>query len=208
MKKIVVGIVMAATAFSVQAGEIANWDNNDLSGAEATAAADDSIANLASTPTLSRSGPANTYANTYNMRGTDDASLADALSTGNYISWTVEAASGFAVSMSDIFLRLDAANSLSGARDFALFSSATGFLAGDELDAWTIGGGGSGSSTYGTHTVTLSGVSDLQNSTAAIEFRLVAWGAGSGYDQTAIGRGFSTTTSEDDLTLNGTVTAL
>jgi len=70
--------------------------------------------------------------------------LAAAITANRYIAFTLTADSGYHFnSFEDIFVRLEA-NNISNGREVALFSSATGFSAGDQLWEIDLYDGGTG----------------------------------------------------------------
>lgn len=141
------------------------------------------------------------------MRSGNEASLAAAISANRYFAFTLTAESGyFFDGFEEIFIRLEA-NNISQGRQVALFSSATGFAAGDQLWEIDLYDGGAGPGQWSTHTIDLLGTSALQNPLSTVEFRLYNWGSSGAWNALAVGRGFVTNGTED-LRIEGSVSVV
>ncbi len=141
------------------------------------------------------------YLDTFSMRNNQQANLTDAISATNYISWVIEPEAGKQVSIDQLFIRISAVNAgpPNEPRQIALFSSATGFEAGDALSTWSVPG------VNISHTVDLVGVQALKGLAEPVEFRIVAWAAGDEFQNTGIGRAFESEPIGPSLIVSGLV---
>lgn len=190
------------------ASMLAVWENDHLSGTPASTVAGEAPSGGFMHPDLTeaimtRGSNASTYTNAFAMRSGDEATLADAINANRYIAVTLTADDGlYFDSFSEFFVRLEA-NNIGDGRSVALFSSATGFSNGDQLwetplaVQWT------------THTIDLTGVSELQNNTDlnTVEFRIYNWGSSSQWNALAVGRGFQVNGTED-LRITGSISVI
>lgn len=206
MKKMM--ILMAVALWSAQVGavDLASWNNDGSTGAEDSLTANDYHASLASAPELSRGAgtpfPEGGYKDTFCMSGCDLASLADAVESGRYISWTVNPSAGTPLKLSSVMLRLSAQNSGEKPVSVALLSSATGWTPADAIETWVVGGQGMDSAMNTEHEVSFGSVPALQAVTGPVEFRIYAWGAFSPYPQFGVGKPFDDD-GRDDLIIKG-----
>lgn len=186
------GSVVAGIAVSAaDAAVLASWENNDLTGPEASAPADVVDAGLAAAPALTRGAGLGTppYADTFSGSRAEESSLADAIADGDYFSWTMTADPGFELSLESLSLR---PSTQAASLTMVLFSSVDGFAAGGEIDTYTF----SGNNTQ--FTTDLSGLSNV----SSVEFRLVAFGSDNQFQQMGIGRAFNGN-ADDDLVISG-----
>jgi len=190
MKKILIGLMVAMVATCGFADLIATWDFTGFAGNEASAAGS-MLANMEAS-TLTRGGGLGATGNgdRFCANGFADT-LANALTGADYFTFTLEASSTYAFSLSSMVFNFQASGT--GPQSWALFSSVTGWNEVDVLENWAGVGNGV------TETADLSGVTALQSASSAIEFRVYGYGA-SGTGGTG---GFEGT--GDDIVVNGTV---
>lgn len=162
---------------------LASWDFQGVTTALVVNAGvqADHIAEASITRTIEFNGSSG-YQDTFSMRNNQQATLADAIDSGNFITWTIEPDEDFQISIQEFFIRMSAANTL---RDVALFSSVTGYEEGDQLVSWFIEGANV------IERIDLSSRAELRGLESAVEFRLVAWGAGNEFQNTGIGWAFN-----------------
>lgn len=162
---------------------LATWDFQGVT-TELLVNAGTSAANLAVaeiTRTVANNGSGG-YQDTFSMRENDQATLAAAIQHGSFITWTLEPEEDYQMTIQEIFIRMSAANT---ERQIALFSSVTGYDEGDQLASWSV----SGSNV--SEDFDLTSYTELRGLTSAVEFRLVAWGAGDEFQNTGIGWAFN-----------------
>jgi len=196
MKKLMIALAVLAVASIGYADLVATWDFNGFAGGEASAAGT-MLGNMDGS-TLTRGAGLNTAGNgnrfnAVSFSTADGGSLANALTTDDYFTFSLLASSGYEFSLDSLVINVQSSGS--GPQSWALFSSVGGFAAaGDAISDWSAVGNS-------TQTSTLSGVSGLQDVSSTIEFRVYGYGAtsssGSG--------GFEGT--GNDITVNGTVAA-
>ena len=187
------------------------YENNNVAVGDTSTPADSVPANIAAGAlSLPTTFPASNWPNvlTALQNNAGINSLATAISSGDYFTFTVTPDAGAVVSYSNLFVRTSlGANTQPAKTTFTLLSSLTGFTAGDALASFeneTLS-----ASTMGIqNNVDLSGVSALQNVAAgtAVEFRLYAHNTGANsMTRIGIGHGFWAGAVDDDLRLEGTV---
>ncbi len=168
MKKLLIGLMIVLVAGTASAATIASWDFLGATGLEATS--DGTMAGNMEQSVLSHgAGLGFSTANADSFNGTGFlATLAAAIAADDYFTFSLEASSIYAISISSIDFNLDASGS--GPQSWALFSSATGFDEVDALNNWVSVGPSS-------QTATLSGVPELQDVSSLIEFRVYGYEA-------------------------------
>ncbi|HMP77718.1 MAG TPA: hypothetical protein PKE12_15590 [Kiritimatiellia bacterium] len=203
----VMSVVLAVVSFvAARADVLVVWENDHLAGNEASTIAGEAPSagswnvQLAAAPVLSRGpgGTATQYTNTFGMRNANAQSLADAIASNRYLTFTLTAQGGKAMNLTNIFARLQAQNATAYPVSFALMSDATGFGVGDEITIWTVGGTGNANDWLGQQrTFNLSGIPALQG-VSEVEFRIYIHGQQGGeFTQVGIGRAFQTNGSAD-----------
>lgn len=120
----------------------------------------------------------------------DKLSATDALTAKDYITFTVTPIYGKVISISSIQFK---AQSQNVARNFALYSSITGFGAGKELGVITSDG-----------SLKTINITQLNNISSPIEFRIAIYGVADAWTNASLGESGAHTTS--DLIVNGEVT--
>lgn len=207
MKKTVTTIAMVLiAAITVRADVLALWENDDVAGADLTAAVDTVHADLSSSVLSQAIGSAANWNDTLGAIHNAAAvnTLAAAITANDYFSFTVTPDAGKSVNYSDLFLRYSvAANVQPATTVFTLMSDVTGFTALDGIDTVSATHS-SGTSIVGTDTFDISGVAALQNVASSVEFRLYVHNASGNMTRVAIGHLFYGN-GTDDLVLNGTV---
>lgn len=210
MKKLflITAVLTAVGILNTQAAILAQWENNHLAGSEVSTTAGESAsggsydAGLASAPVISRgAGAISTgYADTFAFNRGHEVSLTDAITNDRYITFTLDLSGGNVMSISSLDINITSQNS---DVNFALFSSATGFSAGNVLS--TIAAAGTDTAIGGAlYSVDLSDQSALQNLSSALEMRFYYYGQASQWAQVGIGRAFNGD-STSDLVINGTL---
>ncbi len=168
MKKLLIGLMIAVVAGTASAATVASWDFAGAAGTEATS--DGSMAGNMEQSVLSHgAGLGYATSNPDSFNGTGFLStLTAALGADDYFTFSLEASTSYMLSVSSIDFNFDASGS--GPQSWALFSSVTGFNEGDVLNNWVSVGPSS-------QTATLSGVSELQDMTSLVEFRVYGYEA-------------------------------
>ncbi|GAB5560205.1 MAG: hypothetical protein SynsKO_18520 [Synoicihabitans sp.] len=195
----------------VHAQVVAGWDVEGLDVAETLTgpsysfSSTSTAANVTAALTLSSSVNPSTSADQYGFKvsGGDDgvsATLATAISDGNYFEFTLTAATGYELTLTSIEMNGGATSS--GAANVALLSSVDGFndssaiATATEVNSGT-GGFDTDSSGFG-NSITLSGAQ--YEGLQAISFRIYGWNISSGSGVTNL-----RSLSGDDLEVFGTV---
>lgn len=195
MKRFFAVSTIALMACSASAATVASWDFAGFAGNEATAGGNELTGMEDSV--LSRGSGISALANTdsFSASGFQAAggSLASALTANNYYTFTLEASATYSFSVSSIDFNFS--SSSDGPQSWALFSSVDGFAAiGDALIDW-----GHVGFDPNTQTATLSGVTELQNISGPIEFRVY------GYEASGDGGSGRFEGTGNDITVNGEV---
>jgi hypothetical protein len=190
----------------VAEAQLASWNTTPLAGNNVDAAAT-SLGTNVDSAMLARGAGATvvSYNNTFAMRNGNSADLATAISNDRYLSFTVDAGSGYALDVSSVFFRATSQDTtLTNIRNWSLFSDHTGFTTSDVLSTLAVTGGGAAPA---TQTVDLSANTALQG-VSSVEFRLYVWGLpNAAFAQNGIGRAFGATLG-DDLVVNGTTSVI
>jgi hypothetical protein len=179
--------------------QIAAWEIAGTSAATSNpkpASALDSFIDGASL-TLGSGITASSATDTFGGSGFNSTSLASAITGNQYLSFTLTPSSGYAVSLTSLSL-LSGVSTATTSFHGEVLSSATGFNSAASLHSYSFS-----STTAPLQSITLSGVSALQNVTGPVEFRIYGWRDTGG---TSTFRLRSLT--GNDLVLNGTVSAV
>lgn len=172
------------------------WDVNGTNAASSANLAGTVAANIsAGALTLGSGLTASSAASTFGGSDFEQANLANAINNQDYISFTITVATGFSLSLSSIDY-LAGKSSSTTTLSAVLTSDRTGFTAGDALDTYTFT-----NSSPALRSVTLSGITSLQNITGTVAFRL--YGVSSATDTFRIRNNLGA-----DLKINGSVTAV
>ena len=147
--------------------------------------------------TLGAGITASSAADTFGGSGFNSTALASAITGDQYLSFTISPTTGYAVSFTSLSL-LSGVSTATTSFHGEVLSSATGFDSGASLYSYSFS-----STSAPLQSITLSGVSALQNVTGPVEFRIYGWRDTGG---TSTFRLRSLTGS--DLVLNGTVSAV
>jgi len=223
MKKSMIRSIVATALVSatvVQAETLALWDNDNLvtatrSNAVDSVAADVSAGYLELGTGLAAPGVGNDgtpWDNALDAFIYDGVtSLASAIASGHYYSFTVTPNLDKQVDYGNIFARVtlnDAGDGAGSSMQVVLMSSATGFADGDEIGSFVAThapGQGATDVTVTTNSFDVGAVAALQNQPSAIEFRLYIVPTGGSYSRVAVGHIFSTEADPDDVRVIGTV---
>lgn len=217
MRKILVFLGLSFAVGASASGEIlAGWNPNGLAAPFPNPfVATTSAQHLQATPSLSLGAGVPELAPLNNAWGgnrLNATSLTTARSSDQYLGFTIAPQAGYELSFTGIDLRvrlisrvfadynvhLAWAYSIAGATDFTMIANST-------VNISTQTGEYDGTNGQLIAPLDLSGVSDLQNVTQSVEFRLYAWAeSGEGDFAFVIGR----SRGDDDLVLNGTVAAV
>lgn len=195
MKSLFVASMVAVMACSASAATVASWEFAGFAGNEATASGSE-LAGMENS-VLSRGSGISALANadSFSASGFQAAggSLASALAANNYYTFTLEASANYLFSVSSIDFNFS--SSSDGPQSWALFSSVNGFAdIGDALIDW-----GHVGFDPNAQTATLSGVTELQNISGPIEFRVY------GYEASGDGGSGRLEGTGNDITVNGEV---
>ncbi|MBI4623969.1 MAG: hypothetical protein HY736_12230 [Verrucomicrobia bacterium] len=182
-------------------GQIVAWDVSSQNAAATNplpASTLDSRFTSASL-TLGSGVVASDAGSTFGGSGFGQTSLAEAISGGDYLSFSLTPASGSTFSLSSMSLLFGVATATVTTNfNVALTSSASGFTAGNAL--WNFA---FGTASPGVQTITLSSFPSLQDLTLVVEFRLYGWRDVSGTTTFRI-----RSNSGNDLSVFGTVSAI
>jgi hypothetical protein len=187
------------TIASLARAQLATWE---ITGANASTtnpqAASTLGSNIASASlTLGSGATAASATDTFGGSGFTSTSLASAITAADYLSFTIAPAASYNLSITSITLNSGVSTAVTNFHG-ELLSSATGFTASNSLYSYSFASAGAP-----TQSITLSGVSALQNVSGAIEFRLYGWRDTAGTSTFKIRN-----LSGNDLTVNGSLTAI
>lgn len=133
----------------------------------------------------------------FSANGFNTTSLVAAISGGDYLSFTITPAAGYALNISSVSFNSGVSSAVTNF-NAALLSSATGFSPVGALHSYSFA-----TTTPPTQSITLSGTAALQNVTGALEFRLYGWRDSAGTSTFRL-----RTLSGYDLVVTGSVTAI
>jgi len=133
----------------------------------------------------------------FSANGFNTTSLAAAISGGDYLSFTITPAAGYALNISSVSFNSGVSSAVTNF-NVALLSSATDFSSAGVLHSYSFA-----TTTPPTQSITLSGTAALQNVTGALEFRLYGWRDSAGTSTFRL-----RTLSGSDLAVTGSVTAI
>lgn len=191
-------ITFLALTAAAQA-QLAVWNvNGQNAGATNPLAADPVGSGVASASiTLGSGVAASSAADTFGGTGFDTTSLASAIAIDDFLSITLTPGAGFALDLSNLSFNSGVGTAVTNF-NVSVQSSATGFSTGSSIASFSF-------STQGApaQSITLSGISELQGITSAIEFRLFGWRDSTGSSTFRI-----RDLSGSDLVINGTVSAI
>lgn len=133
----------------------------------------------------------------FSANGFNTTSLAAAISGGDYLSFTITPAAGYALNISSVSFNSGVSSAVTNF-NASLLSSATGFNPAGTLHSYSFA-----TTTPPTQSITLSGTAALQNVTGALEFRLYGWRDSAGTSTFRL-----RTLSGNDLVVTGSVSAI
>ncbi len=133
----------------------------------------------------------------FSANGFNTTSLSAAISGGDYLSFTITPAAGYALSISSVSLNSGVSTAVTNF-NASLLSSATGFNPAGALHSYSFA-----TTTPPNQSITLSGTAALQNVTGALEFRLYGWRDSAGTSTFRL-----RTLSGSDLVVSGSVNAI
>jgi hypothetical protein len=163
------GLLLASTITTARAQLVA-WNVSGINAGSTNPFSATTVGtNISSgSMTLGSGITASTGASSFGGSGFDTLSLTAAIAGNDYISFTLTPSSGFAFDASSLSLTFGLATAT--AFNVALLTSATGFSAGNAVWSFSFN-----TASPATQTVTLSGVSALQNVSSSTEFRLYGY---------------------------------
>ena len=203
-------LVLASNSASAEI--IVMFENDDVAASAPSAVADEVHVNASATVLLSAMNTNAGWPDALTVIQNNAAvnSLATAIGSDDYFSFSVTPNAGFLASLSslDLLYTLQA-NSLAATTEFSLLSSLTGFTDGSAIDTFsgsaTVSGANLGSGSFD-----ITGATALQNVSGgtAIEFRIYAHNTGANsMTRIGIGEAFAANLNSD-LVLNGTISAV
>jgi hypothetical protein len=133
----------------------------------------------------------------FSANGFNTTSLAAAISGGDYLSFTITPAAGYALNISSVSFNTGVSTAVTNF-NAALLSSVTGFNSAGALHSYSFA-----TTTPPAQSITLSGTAALQSVTGALEFRLYGWRDSSGTSTFRL-----RTLSGNDLVVTGSVSAI
>jgi hypothetical protein len=166
-----VAVSCAAWLTTTLSGQIVAWNVSGVNASANNPLVAGTLDGLLASATLSLGGGLTPSAttSTFGGSGFNQTSLAAAISTNDYLSFTVTPSANADLSLISISMLFGVASAVTNF-NVALTSNATGFTTGDAI--WTY----SFSTASPTiQTATLSGVTALQDLGSAVEFRLYGW---------------------------------
>lgn len=188
--------LFAAAWTNAEAQTLIAWDVAGINASSSPSYAGTTGTHIDSgTLTLGTGLTASSAANTFGGSDFNQASFTAAFTNQDYIAFTITAEAGYALSLTSIDY-LVGKSSGTTTLSAVLTSDRTGFTEAAALDTYTFS-----NSSPSLRSITLSGISSLQNITGTVEFRL--YGISSSTDTFRI-RNLSGT----DLAIKGTVTAV
>ncbi len=125
----------------------------------------------------------------------DEATLAGAITAGNYFSWALELEAGHKITVTSVVFRTESDSPMVS----ALLSDASGINASAVL--------GSNASGLNVATLDLSANSSLENVSGSLEFRLYGYAADSAYDRLVVGNAYAAGDG-DDIQIYGKIVAV
>jgi len=188
--------LIASTTLSAQ---LATWEVTGQNAAANNPLQATTLGSSISSASLSIGGgiTASGSVDTFGGSAFNTTTLADAITGGDYISFTISPDSEYAISVSSIAFNSGVSTAVTNF-NVALLSSITGFTSANSLLTYNFSSTGAPA-----QSITLSGVSLLQNVNNAIEFRLYGWRDSAGTSTFRI-----RSLSGNDLVINGSVTAV
>lgn len=180
-------------------GQLAAWE---ITGANAATTNPQSAGALAAhlssgSLTLGSGVTASNTTDFFSANGFNTTSLAAAISGGDYLSFTITPAAGYALNISSVSFNSGVSSAVTNF-NASLLSSATGFNTASALHSYSFA-----TTTPPTQSITLSGTIALQNVSGALEFRLYGWRDSAGTSTFRL-----RTLSGNDLVVTGSVTAI
>lgn len=192
------GCLMMATGPTVF-GQLAAWE---ITGANAATTNPQPASSLAAqvaggSLTFGSGVSASSTTDFFSANGFNTTSLAAAITGGDYLSFTITPAAGYALNISSVSFNSGVSSAVTNF-NASLLSSATGFNPADALHSYSFA-----TTTPPTQSITLSGTTALQNVNGALEFRLYGWRDSAGTSTFRL-----RTLSGNDLVVTGSVTAI
>lgn len=198
LRVIKLGLAFGASG-SCALGQLATWE---ITGANAASnnpmpatllGANINSASL----TLGSGVSASSTTDFFSGSGFNNISLAAAITGGDYLSFSITPAAGHTLSFSSITFNSGVSSAVTNF-NAALLSSMTGFNTSSVLHSYSFA-----TTTPPTQSITLSGISALQNLGGAVEFRIYGWRDTSGTSTFRL-----RSLSGNDLTISGSTSAI
>lgn len=133
----------------------------------------------------------------FSASGFNTTSLAAAITGGDFLSFTITPAAGYALNISSVSFNSGVSTAVTNF-NAALLSSATGFSSAGALHSYSFA-----TTTPPNQSITLSGTAALQGLTGVLEFRLYGWRDSAGTSTFRL-----RTLSGNDLVVTGSVSAI
>ena len=193
-RRLYLALAALALASMPAAAQLVSWEvsgitadaNNPFAGSFGTHIAGGALS-------LGSGVVASASSSTFGGSGFNQMSLANAITDGDYLAFTLTPAAGYTASISSISLNFGVSTATTNF-NVALLSSATGFTSGDAL--WT---SSFSTTTPAPATITLTNTAALQSLTSTTTFRLYGWRDTSGGSTLRVRN-----LSGNDLTIAGT----
>lgn len=177
-------------------GSLLKWNLNTAAGKVYSTNASDVAAGIVSDGVsgVITAAPASVVVSSSNglgQRDCDDPTIATALGSGHYYSWSIEPEAPNALTVTGLYLKTENNTPMSG----VIFASVSGFNDGDQLQVIS----------YGAQETSIDLRDDIRFSgiTNSLEFRLYGYDADSEYDYLILGNAYSSADNTDDLIVSG-----
>jgi len=179
-KLLISALLLAGSALSAQAAVLVGWDVNGVSqsSSDTTLGSTENTTGIVASDLVINTvngtdplDPQNSN-NSWRARDWDQTSLADAITTGDYMSFSVTADTGYTFDVSSVTVSFGGNSGLLPANTF-LMSSLTGFTDGDELATTSYTSAAGNYDTAQTYAITSSALQGI----SSVEFRLYGIGA-------------------------------
>ena len=199
-----VALWVALTAMVRAQTTLVGWDVNGTTESATSLTAgtfDSNISQSSPSGVLSRgagaASPGNAAGNSFGASGFTATTLTNAITAGDYFTFSITVNSGYAMTLSSLTMKLF--DTTSGPTNGAVFSSVGGFASsGSAIQSFTLTGNANND-----QSITLSAGS-FSNLTGTVEFRIYAYGGGSSSTDKMRIRDLS----GNDLVISGTVSAI
>lgn len=196
---IVVCVLLGTSIASSLTAQLAVWDVAGTNAETTNPLSASSLGTNVASASLTLGGgvSASGAAGTFGGSNFDTTSLTAAITSGDYLSFTITPTSGYALSISSITLNSGVSTEVTNF-NVSLLSSATGWTAAQSLHDYSFASTGAPA-----QSITLTSSPALQNVSGSLEFRLYGWRDPNGTSTFRIRN-----LAGSDLVINGTVSAI